>query len=91
MSGKDSNYDGGKAGKIGKDSDYAGGESLRRVDHALQNCGLSRDSSIIKAGHAIEHTRRGIIANWDGDHDRAHAEFQRAKSNFSYERSEAED
>ena len=71
------------SGKVGKDSDYAGGEALRSVDKKLQSWGLSRDSPLIRCGHAIEHMRRGVIAEWQGDVARAQAEYARAKQNGS--------
>ena len=77
--------------KEGKDSDYAGGKALRSVDKRLQGWGMSRDSRIIRAGHAIEHTRRGMIASLQGDHERAEAEYQRARSNRSPERNPEND
>ena len=67
--------------KIGADSDYAGGEQLRKIDRALQNMGVSRDSAFMRGAHALEHKRREFIANMQGDKERAKAERERARAN----------
>ena len=67
----------------GKDSDYAGGEFRREVDKTLQSWGVSRDSPAMRVAHAVEHYGRSVAADLDGDHSRAEAERERARSNFS--------
>ena len=67
---------------IGADSDYFGGEDRRKIDHWLGDHGIGRDHPIRRFGHAVEHTGRGIASIFQGNFDRAGAEFQRAGSNF---------
>lgn len=67
---------------IGKDSDYWGGEARREIDHWLRDHGIDRNHPIQRAGHAIEHTGRGIASLFGGNLDRAGAEFKRAGENF---------
>ena len=67
---------------IGKDSDYAGGEQRREVDHWLRDHGIDRNHPVERAGHAIEHAGRGVASFFQGNNERAAAEFARAASNF---------
>ena len=67
---------------IGADSDYIGGEGRKKFDHWLGDIGIGRDHPIRRLGHAAEHTGRGIVSFFQGNFDRAGAEFQRAGSNF---------
>lgn len=67
---------------IGQDSDYWGGEQRRNIDHWLRDHGIDRNHPIQRIGHAVEHTGRGIISFFQGNMDRAGAEFNRAGSNF---------
>ena len=48
----------------------------------MRDHGIDRNHPIQRIGHAAEHTGRGIASIFQGNWDRAGAEFQRAGSNF---------